>query len=235
MRPFSLPTQHYWNSILSAHREEDVPRRPLTFKEKCHYFFKGVPYKPFEPPPPKPGMKTLMLDLDETLIHTACYKPDPKIEYFKLPNSTDYVYLRPGVKDFMKFAFENFDLFIYTAAMESYADYIIDKICPGIPSDHRLYRDSCFPDGEYVKKDIYIVKRDRSDLIMVDDSYGVFLSNRINSLLIEPFKGFPDDNLLLKWLKPILEKCLKAKDVRPILSHAHVQRRLSDPKRSMVF
>ena len=223
------------SNFYEYHSDITVPRRPLTFKEKFHLYFHGIPYKKFKPPEPKPGMKTLLLDLDETLIHTACYKPDPKIEYFKLPNSTDYVYLRPGVREFMKYAYENFDLFIYTASVQSYADYIIDRICPQIPSDHRFYRDSCFPDGEYVKKDISIVKRNENDLIMVDDNYGVFLSNRVNSLMIEPFKGYPDDTLLLKWLMPILQRCQKARDVRPILSHAHIQRRLSDSRHMKMF
>ena len=227
-----MNTTAFTNQLVSGLNSRDcygdTPRRPLTFKEKLKYVFSATPYFDFIPPPPVPGKKTLILDLDETLIHTAPYKPDEKIQYFPLNGQHEYVYKRPGLDEFLKFACSTFDTFIFTAATKNYADTILDQICPFIDSEHRLYRDSCYPDGKYVKKDTSILNRKKQDFILVDDSYGAYAANRENTLLIDSWKGFPGDSALLNWLVPILKNCKDAEDVRPILSNARVQRRMSD-------
>jgi len=102
----------------------------------------AVPSPPFLPPPTNPNAYTLVLDLDETLVHF-----EAKEKKFKL---------RPGCLKFLKDVaaanstctpetgspFDlNYELVIFTAAAQDYADFIlnyIDKEHNYI--SHRLYR-----------------------------------------------------------------------------------------------
>lgn len=118
------------------------------------------------PPPPTSGIKTLVLDLDETLIHSSQFPPHPSVKYFMIkddsiqindenlnsPAEQDsetqafpplYIYMRPGLEDFINFAKENFEVFVYTYAERDYAEPILDYIFPELDENHRLYRDSC--------------------------------------------------------------------------------------------
>ena len=120
------------------------PRRPLTMFEKLHRIMSLKQIPIFKAPPPIKGKKTVIFDLDETLVHTEAFKPHPSVRYIVFPDTTDYVYLRPGSDEVLKYSREVFDLFIFTAANQAYADFIIDHLCPSIPPDHRFYRNSCY-------------------------------------------------------------------------------------------
>lgn len=121
-------------------------------------------YRP--PPPPLSGTKTLVLDLDETLIHSSQFPPHPSVKFFILKDdsiqidvdnfdpSSDwesnndsnpplFIYIRPGLEEFISYAKENFEVFVYTYAEREYAEPILDVIFPDLDEDHRLYRDSC--------------------------------------------------------------------------------------------
>lgn len=62
---------------------------------------------------------TLVLDLDETLIHTFCIDPE-KLNF----------YTRPGSHKFLEDMAKNYELIIFTAASEDYANPIIDYLDP---------------------------------------------------------------------------------------------------------
>lgn len=201
-------------------------RRPLTLGEKFKYFVSGTYYKKFVPPEPIPGKKTLILDLDDTLIHASYDKPARGVQYFLIKQDI-YVWIRPGLKEFLDFCNKKFDLFIFTASPQDYADQIINKIAPFITFDHRLYRDSCYPDHGFLRKDITILKRKPEDVILVDDNLNVYLANRENSLPIDAWKGAPNDKVLNSIVIPVLKKCLRKKDVRNVLLHSRCMRRHS--------
>lgn len=57
---------------------------------------------------------TLVLDLDETLVH---YDEEQEALYF-----------RPGVQDFCVKMAQHFELVIFTAGMEEYANWAIDSL-----------------------------------------------------------------------------------------------------------
>ena len=85
----------------------------------------------------------IVLDLDETLFHTD--KSD--------------VHFRPKVIDFLVYLNKHFYLVVYTAALKTYADKILDKIKikDNITAKNlfilKLYRNSCTPQG----KDLRVV------------------------------------------------------------------------------
>jgi CTD small phosphatase-like protein 2 len=71
---------------------------------------------------------TLVLDLDETLVH-----------YFEI-GTQGKLLVRPGASNFLKEMSKYYEVIIFTAAVKDYADWAIDQIDPGKVIKHRLYR-----------------------------------------------------------------------------------------------
>lgn len=102
MRPSILTTHH----TLTQNSEED----------------EGLPevFPPFLPPkavdsPPY----TLVLDLDETLIHFE--ENDSEAE-----DGEVFYLIRPGLNKFLTQLYPYFEIVIYTAALEDYANWILN-------------------------------------------------------------------------------------------------------------
>lgn len=97
-----------------------------------------------------------MLDLDETLVHFVA-----KEKKFKL---------RPGCIQFLKDMSNIFEVVIFTAAAQDYADFILNYIEKDNNfMDHRLYRQHCqYEQGVYVK-DLSRLGRDLKKTIIVDN------------------------------------------------------------------
>lgn len=177
----------------------------------------------YKPPPAIEGKKTIVLDMDETLIHCAEYEPPDEIESFMIDNY--YVYKRPGLDKFLKRTRKNFEIFIFTYGEEQYANPILDVICPFVDHDHRLFRDSCDKHSGKVKKDLDMLGRDKKSLIFVDDSSSASEFSPKNTLRIQRWEGFPFDKALIDWLPPILQQCLEANDVRDVIKNVKVARK----------
>jgi carboxy-terminal domain RNA polymerase II polypeptide A small phosphatase len=78
------------------------------------------------------GKKTLVLDLDETMIH-SWFKPirDPDIFLeVKIKNkfSKIYVLVRPGVQEFLKEMQKLYEVVFFTASVSTYAIPLINKL-----------------------------------------------------------------------------------------------------------
>lgn len=80
--------------------------------------------------PRSKGKKVLILDLDETLVHSS-FKP-PAEPSIVLPVEIDgkrfkvYVLVRPGAMDFLKEMQIYYEVIIYTASLSKYADPLMD-------------------------------------------------------------------------------------------------------------
>ena len=119
------------------------------------------------PPPRNPACKkTLIFDLDETLIHCvddiAADPPDVVLPV-TFPNGEVVdagVNIRPGAVECLKEVNKSFQVVVFTASHKFYADVVLDHLDPtGELIQYRLYRDSCYQtaDGVYVK-DLRIIK-----------------------------------------------------------------------------
>lgn len=182
----------------------------------------------FVPPPPA-HQKTLILDLDETLIHSSSFPPHSLVDAFKSGDPPFYVYKRPGLDNFLEFVTSKFDTFIYTYGEEEYANPVLDQLCPFIDKDHRLFRDSCDIEGNMVHKNLDIFQRPEKDLILVDDNESVSTFHPENTIMIPKWQGTPHDQALIKWLPDILERCLEAPDVRKVIATVpKIKRRKSE-------
>jgi Dullard-like phosphatase family protein len=170
----------------------------------------------YTPPPPPNDKKTIVLDLDETLIHSSSFPPHRRVEAFTSGSPQFYVFKRPGLDDFLKFVRQNFEVFIFTYAEECYAKPIIDRLMPWLDDQHRLYRDAC--DGRRgPEKDLGIFGRSKKNLILIDDCESAMSTNPQNTLLVPRWCGTPIDRELIDRLPQILEKCLAANDVREVI------------------
>ena len=80
---------------------------------------------------------TLVLDLDETLIHfTDKKRANADIHH----HPEEYFNIRPYCQKFLQEMSKHFELVIFTAATQEYADWILDQIDLWGWVSHRLYR-----------------------------------------------------------------------------------------------
>lgn len=116
-----------------------------------------------------PSVYTLVLDLDETLIH---FEVDEEPESSDQPVNTDnqgYYLIRPGAIRFLNELSRYYEIVVFTAAMPDYADWILDNIDRHHRITHRLYRQHTTPFEEYAIKDLNLLGRDLSKTIIVDN------------------------------------------------------------------
>lgn len=171
------------------------------------------------PPPKEPNIKTLLLDLDETLIHHSTFPPHSGVSSFKIDLFPDeFIFIRPYAREFMTAVEQIFDVFIFTSSQPDYANMIIDHLFPEIDNSHRVCRDKCILTKDEIKKDIKTFGRPLSDIIMVDNSTSVSKTNPENTLLITTWNGTPDDVELMQIILPILNSCSNVPDVRTVLA-----------------
>jgi hypothetical protein len=104
--------------------------------------------------------KTLVLDLDETLVHsTLDGAPGSEGAHFHFPvhfNGAEHmvhVRMRPHMRDFLERTSELFEVVVFTASQKVYAEKLLNILDPHRRLvRHRIYRDSCvFVDGNYLK------------------------------------------------------------------------------------
>jgi CTD small phosphatase-like protein 2 len=164
---------------------------------------------------------TLVLDLDETLVH-ASTEPvaNPDILFPVTWNNIDYrVYAmkRPYLEEFLDAAAQLFEVVVFTASQRVYANKLLDVIDPTYRwFRHRLFRDSCvYVEGNYLK-DLSVLGRDLRHTVIIDNSPQAFGFQYNNGVPILSWFDNPDDTELLKII-PFLRRLAAAPDVRPLL------------------
>lgn len=178
--------------------------------------------------------KCLVLDLDETLVHSSFHVPlsHDLVVTLGLPDGTQqniYVAKRPGVDEFLARVSQVFEVVIFTASLAHYADPVIDFLTVGMNQylsepgeiNLRLYRDSClFLRGLYVK-DLSRLGRKLEKTVIVDNSPASFLLQPDHGIPIKSwFNDVNDRELAL--LQESLEHLIEAESVaewRSIISN----------------
>ncbi|XP_062133664.1 CTD nuclear envelope phosphatase 1 [Drosophila sulfurigaster albostrigata] len=181
--------------------------------------------------------KTLILDLDETLVHSCYVDPDTQsvvgCQFVPSTAQPDYVmdiqivadlqpvtfqvYKRPHVDHFLDFVAKWYDLVIYTASMEAYASLVVDKLDAGRGIlRRRFYRQHCVSSTNLISKNLHVVSRDLSKVMIIDNSPGAYRDFPQNAIPIKTYIYDPHDEELLNLL-PFLDALRFTKDVRSIL------------------
>lgn len=173
------------------------------------------------------GKKALVLDLDETLIHSVFDKPPPGNPYFIIfPNSVPiYVLMRPGLKIFIEKVAEMFDLYVFTAGERSYAEQIINNVCPCVPNSHRFYRNACQIRENKIFKNLRAINRLMKDVILLDDCPDASYFFPKNVIPICEWTGSMNDKALNFIALPILKGCMNAADTRTYLTSIDMKNR----------
>ncbi|RPD80669.1 NIF-domain-containing protein [Lentinus tigrinus ALCF2SS1-7] len=216
---------------LSDHKSASATLTPPATRSRSVTPTPPTKQTPFHQP------KTLVLDLDETLIHSTS-RPIPSaggsglfgfggrnkgagytVEVVLGGRSTLYhVYKRPFVDYFLRKVSQWYTLVIFTASMQEYADPVIDWLDAGRGIlGRRLFRESCtqLPNGSY-SKDLSIVEHDLSRVCLIDNSPVCYSINEANGIPIEGWTHDPHDEALLDLL-PVLDSLRFTSDVRRVL------------------
>jgi len=194
--------------------EPEIPGKPASIPEPettpkpVPEIIITAPWRPNELLPPQTtkqkGKKCLILDLDETLVHSSFQSVDCD---FEIPVDiegivrTIHVAKRPHVDEFMKVCGELFEVVVFTASLAKYADPLLDLLDIHKVIDHRLFRESCTQhNGTYVK-DLFRIGRPLHQIIIIDNSPHSYSFNPQNAIPCESWFDDRSDNELLLLLE----------------------------------
>lgn len=141
--------------------------------------------------------------MDETLIHTneVCtpnYQIKVPFRSFQGRVGYGYVEVRPHCRDVLKRLSQHFDIIIFTASTQAYADPIIDHIDPDRVVQFRLYRESCsLVKNQIFVKDLRVLGRKLSNVVLVDNAPYSYLMQLDNAIPIIPYYRGKDDEELI--------------------------------------
>ncbi|KAJ9089740.1 Nuclear envelope morphology protein 1 [Entomophthora muscae] len=186
---------------------------------------------------PRLEKKWLVLDLDETLIHSTSKGSkthDHMVEVLIDKHAClYYVYRRPHVDYFLRKVSEWYHLAIFTASVPEYANAVIDLLDPDrslfqkrlfrkLPNVHtQISNDLHIIYPHHVHgfvKDLTQVDNDLSRVLLVDNSPVAFEKNTSNAVPIASwYNNNAEDHALLDLL-PFLDALRFVSDVRSILS-----------------
>lgn len=162
--------------------------------------------------------RLLILDMDETLIHTESFEDNylPEGSYdFKFPihdkydEKWYYTIKRPFLDEFLKYAFDNFKVAVWTAGSRDYATTVMNGV--GIDIDKLEFfwtRERCTIKYDYMTMQNYGQKSlnkvhksfgwDLNKILIVDDVEKTAINNYGNLILIKSFLYDRNDTELLK-------------------------------------
>lgn len=169
----------------------------------------------------KAPLVSLVLDLDETLVHCSVDPiPDADLTFgveFNGANYMVYVRKRPFLDRFLELVYEKFEVTVFTASQRVYAEKLLDLLDTEKKYiKYRLYRDSCLNvEGNYLK-DLNVLGRDLKHTVLVDNSPHAFGYQVDNGIPIESWFDDPKDTELLK-LASFLDTLTSVADVRAVL------------------
>ena len=126
-------------------------------------------------PPQSSNKKTLVLDLDETLVHSQFMtfsEPSDVVIKIEIENEIHdiHVMVRPGVKEFLEKMDKLYEIVIFTASVSKYADPLLDIIDKKGYCPFRLFREHCSLINTTFVKDLQRLGRDLKNIIIVDNS-----------------------------------------------------------------
>ena len=157
---------------------------------------------PFIKDPPTKDY-TLVLDLDETLIHFSVNS-----------RNEGHLFFRPYLFHFLNTISEYYELIIFTAGLKEYAKTVLDLIENRIGKkifDYRLYREHTEPNDEGIYiKDLSKIGRNLQKMIIVDNTKDNYELQKDNGIEIKSYYGFDSKKMNIMEDDIILDedKCL---------------------------
>jgi len=190
-------------SLFQIHQESDVQECQILLPKKDVH----------------DDRKTLVLDMDETLVHCSFQdeQNNPCDWKFTLESGrsmTDvFCWVRPNLEEFLRAASKLYEIVVFTAGQESYANNVLDHIDPNGYIEHRLFRQHCTPVHGHFVKDLSLLGRQLSHTVIIDNSPISLAFQPMNGILCDDWLGNRKDCELLH-LIPILQLLDSSWDVR---------------------
>ncbi|GAA49201.1 CTD nuclear envelope phosphatase 1 [Clonorchis sinensis] len=174
--------------------------------------------------------KVMVLDLDETLIHSVhdgtlrpTVRPGTPPD-FVLKVDIDHhpvrfsVHKRPHVDFFLNVISQWYELVIYTASLEIYGAGVTEHLDNGRRIlQRRFYRQHCTYDNGSYSKNLSLITSDLASIFILDNSPGAYRSYPDNAIPIRSWFSDAHDTALL-CLLPVLDALRFVSDVRSVLS-----------------
>ena len=172
-------------------------------------------------PPQTSNKKTLVLDLDETLVHSQFMTfsdPSDVVIQIEIENEIHdiHVMVRPGVKEFLEKMEKLYEIVIFTASVSKYADPLLDIIDKKGYCPFRLFREHCSLINTTFVKDLQRLGRDLKNIIIVDNSPLSYALHPENGLPILTWFEDKSDRELYEII-PVLEFLSSVQDVREFI------------------
>ena len=145
-----------------------------------------IPFPPLKP-------YTLVLDLDQTLVH--------------VPKNCSSIILRPGLRNFLHSLLPYYELIVFTTGVKEYADQIINFIeMEEKYFSYRLYRQNATFLNENYCKDLNKLGRDLKKIIIVDDKAINIKLQQDNGIIIKPFlvENYNNDFILFDLIRVLI-------------------------------
>ncbi|RMZ83734.1 hypothetical protein DV738_g977, partial [Chaetothyriales sp. CBS 135597] len=235
----------------TRYQHQHRPPRPLTPRRQPSY--SNLLRPSLDTPSwqhPHHQQKTLVLDLDETLIHSLArggrmssghmveVKLNTPVAVAVSPTTPGqaaaptqvigpqhpilyYVHKRPHCDEFLKKVCKWYKLVIFTASVQEYADPVIDWLEQERKYfTGRYYRQHCTLRNDAYIKDLSLIEPDLRKVIILDNSPVSYVFHQHNAIPIEGWISDPSDNDLLH-LIPMLEALQYVPDVRSLLALRH--------------
>jgi RNA polymerase II subunit A small phosphatase-like protein len=131
-----------------------------------------------------------------------------------------YVAKRPGVDEFLTEMAKHYEVVIYTASLNKYADPLLDLLDAKRVIRTRLFRESCvYYEGNYVK-DLSLLDRDLSQAIIIDNSPSSYMFHPENAIDCSSFIDDTKD----RELDQIAKFLVAVKDVKDVRNVCHLWR-----------
>jgi Dullard-like phosphatase family protein len=169
---------------------------------------------------PNIGRKTLVLDLDETLVHSSfrTVRNADIIITVEIEGESHQVYVRkrPGCDEFLLRVAQLYEVVIYTASMVKYANPLLDKLDPNNVCSFRLYREACTRLSVGYVKDLSRLGRDLRHVIIIDNSPTCYALQPDNAIPIRTWRDDMSDRELFD-LIPILYSLADVEDIPQVL------------------
>lgn len=159
---------------------------------------------------PVPDKMLLVLDIDEVLVYAADRPLDPNFDFQVF---LFYIIKRPFLNEFIESVFNWFNVAIWTAGSDDYAQVMAQRLIPKAADLKFIWsRKRCTPKHDYEIGDQYWVKDlkkvrrlgyNPERVLVIEDERRTMQRSFGNLILVRSFQGDKKDNelqLLIKYL-----------------------------------
>jgi len=128
-----------------------------------------------------------------------------------------YVQKRPGVDQFLEEVASKFEVVVFTASLDKYANPLMDILDPKGFVRFRLFRESCVQHyGNYVK-DLSLLGRRLEDTLIIDNSPFSYMFQPDNAIPCTSWFNDKSDRELYDLIPFLLEQIVPCADVSQVI------------------